>query len=366
MTYLDSAAALTHAGSLISRDGEIVASYDLEVSDAEADGYRPLSMVTSIRNAHVRPFRIDYSHLTRVHVINGMGVTLGDSVIGLTALSAIKKRHPGLQFALYRPNQTPVYVKQLYELAAPVFGKTLDLPVLIETLPDDELALDLGNHLFWPNFSSMPMIDFFLSALGIEPDDVDPRDKSNDWLRQVEVPALRGDWAPNEYVLLCPTASTPVRSIPRAFRAEVVNRLWARFQLPVLGFGEIDHPGYRDVTALSPDTAAFVAWVKNARFVVTSDTAAVHIAAGFDVPTAAFFTTVPSDLRVRDYRHCTAIDLHLQGLCGVQASSRPKDIALLERAYEALDADKWPMLALRTGLGAAHPRTSYGSGVDRR
>ncbi|WP_434116254.1 glycosyltransferase family 9 protein [Paraburkholderia caffeinilytica] len=343
MTILDEVSALTNAGSLLSRDGEIVASYDLEVSDVTAEGYRALSAVQAIKNANVAPFEVDYSRLTRVHVINGMGVTLGDSIIGLTALAAIKRQHPGISFVIYRPSRAPAYVKQLYELAAPMLGAVVDLPVDVDSLPDDELRIDLGNHLFWPNFSSMPMVDFFLWALGIPPDDVGPDHKSNDWLKRVNLPALSTEWTSKEYALLCPTASTPVRSIPNSFRAEAVNRLWEKFHLPVLGFGEVDHQHYMDISSLSVDTAAFLAWVKNARFLVTSDTAAVHIAAGFDVPTVAFFTTIPPELRVRDYASCTAIDLSLTELQGVQASGRAGDLEIVDRAYQKLIASNWAL-----------------------
>ncbi|QQC67866.1 glycosyltransferase family 9 protein [Paraburkholderia ginsengisoli] len=343
MTFLDETSALTNAGSLLSRDGEIVASYDLEIANVAAEGYRALSVVPAIKNANVAPLEADYSRLTRVHVINGMGVTLGDSIIGLTALALIKKMHPGLSFVIYRPGHAPAYVRQLYELATPIFGPVVNLPVDIDSLPDDELRIDLGNHLFWPNFSSMPMIDFFLWALGIAPDDVSPKDKSNGWLKQIELPVSRTEWSGKEYTLFCPTASTPVRSIPHSFRAEAVNWLWQRFHLPVLGFGKVDHQHYTDISSLSTDTAAFFAWVKNAHCLVTSDTAAVHIAAGFDVPTVAFFTTIQSDLRVRDYESCAAINLPLPEIQGIQASAREGDLGIVDRAYQKLIVDDWTL-----------------------
>lgn len=53
MTILDEVSALTNAGSLLSRDREIVASYDLEVSDVAAEGYSALSAVQAIKNANV-------------------------------------------------------------------------------------------------------------------------------------------------------------------------------------------------------------------------------------------------------------------------------------------------------------------------
>jgi hypothetical protein len=264
-----------------------------------------------------------------------MGVTLGDSIIGLTALAAIKRRYPTLLFSIYRPHSVPRYVRQLYQLAEPVFGKVIDLPVHIESLPAGELQLDVGNHLFWPNFASMPMIDFFLWALGVSPSRVSTQEKSNDWLRCVKLPGPERHGLPQEYVLFCPSASTPVRSIPPSVQAELVERMWARFGLPVFGFGEVAHSRYTDITALSPDTPSFLAWVKGSQFVLTSDTAAVHVAAGFEVPTLAFFTTIAAQLRVRDYWRCTAIDLLVPELAGIHASGREQDLSLVEGAFHA-------------------------------
>lgn len=141
-------------------------------------------------------------------------------------------------------------------------------------------------------------------------------------------------------MLFCSTASTPIRSIPAELRPEFVDRLWQEFGLPVVGFEAIDHPHFVDVRALSPDTGSFIAWVKGARFLLTADTAAVHIAAGFDVPTMAFFTTIPPELRVRSYPLCRALALDLRGLTGVHASSREHDLSLLREAYRLLAASE--------------------------
>src|ERR1700761_3810234 len=91
---LDEVSALTHPGSLLSPDSEIVAPYDLEVTDTPATGFLPLSMVQGIVNANCATFAPDYASHRKLRVINGMGVTLGDSIIGLTALFALKKLHP--------------------------------------------------------------------------------------------------------------------------------------------------------------------------------------------------------------------------------------------------------------------------------
>jgi hypothetical protein len=347
--------ALTHAGSLLAPDGRIIAPYDLEQRDAEIGEHDALASHPGILNAAAHPFVLDYSTIAVAHVINGMGVTLGDSIIGLTALAAIQHAHPQVRFVIYRPELSPPYVEQLYALAAGKLAPTRSLPWPLADIPADETRIDMGNHLFWPGFMSLPMIDFFLAALGVLPESVPSAHKANRWLQTLELPRLPEPWREQPYVLFCPTASTPIRSIPQPVRRALVSRLFERFGLPVLGFGAVDHPHYVDVAATSTGTAHFLAWIRHARYVLTSDTAAVHIAAGFDVPTTAFFTTIAPELRVRDYPHCLPVTLNLPELRNVQASDREQDVARLNAAYETVVGGELPFAA---GRAASLERTA--------
>ncbi|MCG1043357.1 ADP-heptose--LPS heptosyltransferase [Mycetohabitans sp. B8] len=347
MTMLDEVSALSNPGSLLSPHARVVASYDLEVTGKPARGYRPLSVVSWIRNANAAPFTIDYRQQTHLHLINGMGVTLGDSIIGLSALDAIRRLHPSLSVTIYRPAHAPDYVKQLHALAAPCFGDVIDLPVPLDSIPATELAIDVGNHLFWPGFATLPMIDFFLFALGMAPHTVPARHKTNEWLTALTLPPPVGAWRAGGYTLLCSQASTPVRSIPATVRVSIVDEMWRTFGLPVLGFGALEHDHYTDIAALSPDTASFLSWIAHARHVVTSDTAAVHVAAGFGVPSTAYFTTIAPALRVRDYPHCEALALNVPELDGMHAIGRDADLRRVERAYHEWHAARGSWLANR-------------------
>jgi hypothetical protein len=332
---LNDVSALTHAGSLISADDEIVAPYDLEVSNSPATGFRALGLSHGVLNAAMAAFQVDYAAVSHVHVINGMGVTLGDSVIGVTALRAIKAIFPHISFTIYRPEHTPIYVKKLYELAAPSLGAIVELPFTLGALAQGELRIDIGNHLFWPKFAELPMIDFFIDAMGLKPETISGEHKRNNWLNELTLPAPHA--MDGEYVLLCTTASTPVRSIPASQHACFAEVLWQRFRLPVAGFGAIDHAHYTDLAPYSASTGDFVALIRGARYLFTPDTAALHIAAGFDIPTTGFFTTIAPGLRARDYPRCHSVSLPVPQLRGIQASSLPSDIERIERAYFALD-----------------------------
>ena len=357
--------ALTHAGSLLAPDGRIIAPYDLEQRDAEIGEHDALASQPGILNAAAHPFQLDYSKIAVVHVINGMGVTLGDSIIGLTAVAAIRHAHPQVRFVVYRPELSPPYVEQLYALAADKVAGTRPLPWPLRDVSSDETRIDMGNHLFWPGFMSLPMIDFFLGALGVPPESVPSADKANRWLQMLELPRLPDAWRDRPYVLFCPTASTPIRSVPQPVRATLVGRLFERFGLPVLGFGPVDYPHYVDVAATSTSTAHFLAWIRHARYVLTSDTAAVHIAAGFDVPTTAFFTTIAPELRVRDYPHCQPVTLNLPDLRNVQASDREQDMVRLNTAYETVVRGELPFSLQRTASieGSAKDSVQSSPGV---
>ncbi|MDN7907655.1 ADP-heptose--LPS heptosyltransferase [Burkholderia diffusa] len=340
-------AALAHPGTLLAPDGTLVAPYDLEHGGGPAEGHVPAAPALGLLHAARQPFRLDYDRMTDVYVINGMGVTLGDSVIGLTALAALRAMHPGLRFTLFRPARTPRYVDALYALAADVVAPSRALPCAADALPAHAPCIDLGNHLYWPAFARQPMIDFFLDALGADPATVPAAAKRNRWLARLRLPALPAEWR-RPYVLFCPTASTAVRSVPPALHATFVERLAQRYGLPVVGFGPVAHPAYVDVSRDAADTARFIAWVEGASVLFAPDTSALHLADGFDVPTLACFTTIGPALRVRDYPHCVPVALDVPAeLHGLHRSERPGDLAAVEAAYRAIDWDAVPWPAPR-------------------
>ncbi|SQC92266.1 Uncharacterised protein [Cedecea neteri] len=82
----------TFVGSLLQDDKTLVASYDLEsLSPAQRSVLRLKALhQPGIYNYALQPFSLDFSQIQRLCIINGMGVTLGDSLIGIAALQAIR------------------------------------------------------------------------------------------------------------------------------------------------------------------------------------------------------------------------------------------------------------------------------------
>ena len=311
--------------ALLDTSGNVWLPFDLPHLRDTGKGWMPLSSRRMLRHPLRDGMRCAAASTDELHVINGMGVTLGDSIIGMNALAWLKARQPGVRIHLYRTRHAPAHVERLYPMASHIVDHLHYLPKPLAAIPHD--AIDLSDFLFWPPFATQPMVDFFLQSLGVAPDEVPAAAKCNRWLAGLDLPSLPPLWAGRDYVLLCSEASTPLRSMPEAQALALVEQAWRRYRLPVLGFRPLSHERYTDVSAHSRHLEQYMAWVRDASVLVATDSSAVHVAAGFEVPTLAVFVSIDPVLRVRDYVHCHAIDARTALTSGLHCSD---DAALLE------------------------------------
>ncbi|MGZ3268556.1 MAG: ADP-heptose--LPS heptosyltransferase [Caldimonas sp.] len=335
--------------ALLDGSDNVWLPYDLQHLPSASAGWTRLSSRRDVRHAGRRPFRWHPSDA--LHVLNGMGVSLGDSIIGINALAWLKIRHPSLRIHLYRTPHAPAYVERLYQLASPIVEPVTYLPRPLESIPED--VIDLSDILYWPSFASEPMVDFFIRGLGIGSDAVPASDKANRWLSCLPLPGLPSPWSTCKYVLLCDQATTPLRRIPQEHAATMVDRIWRHYGLAVLGFHPISHPHYRDISTRSQDLDHFIAWVKGASIVIGTDSSAIHIAAGFDVPTLAVFVSIDPMLRVRDYPNCRVLDQRTSLTEGLHES----DDAIMLREVERI----WRATVERADLPWPEPRSQRDS-----
>ncbi len=166
--------------------------------------------------------------------------------------------------------------------------------------------IDLSEILYRPGLSTSPLCDFFCTHLGLDPSKMPLPEKRNHWVRDLPLTIPRGA---GRYVLLCSQASTPLRSIPADAEKELVDMLHQEFKMDILGFTAIRRPHYTDIARLSTSVEDFIGWVKGASLVFSADSAAVHLAAAFGVPTLAGFTSIAPLNRILHYPHCIGIDL---------------------------------------------------------
>lgn len=337
--------------ALVDSSGKVWLPYDLPHLRAPSVGWSRLSSRRDVRHAGRRPFHWRAPASDTLHVLNGMGVTLGDSIIGMNALAWLKTRHPLLRIHLYRTPHTPAFVERLYQLAIPIVESVTYLPTPLETLPED--VVDLSDFLYWPAFASEPMVDFFMRGLGVALEAVPASAKGNRWLSHLPLPSIPA--SASSYVLFCDQASTPLRTVPPEHAAAMVDRIWQQYGLPVLGFHPVQHPHYRDISTHSRNLDHYIAWVKGAGAVIGTDSSAIHIAAGFDVPTLAVFVSIDPALRARDYPNCQVLDMRTELTRGLHESNDPVVLQEVHRIWQTVIERTdlpWPALMRRQLDGA--------------
>jgi hypothetical protein len=241
---------------------------------------------------------------------------------------------------LFRLTGLPVVQRELY--AAATFAECRDLDWALaapgSAVPGASgfgAVLDIRDFAFDPAFRGVAMIDFFLTRLGVDPAEVPPARRRNAWLAEAlagdaDRAARRGGAA--GYVLVCPSASMPLRDMPEAACAAVLATL-RDLGMPALS-----------QAALPPAGSLAELWdlVGGACLVISTDTAMVHLADARGVPCLAIFTTHRPEWRARDYPLCRALHRPPAGLPPALEFSRgPEDEAAARAAWLDAGGLRW-------------------------
>jgi hypothetical protein len=262
-------------------------------------------------------------------ILNGFGISVGDSVIGLQALHAAQTlgRIDPAPVLFRSPGLRPL-VDQVYPLAADMASVR---PIESFSPEGFDEVIDMRDFAFDPAFRGVAMIDFFLGRLGLAPDEVPAALRRNTWLS----PRLALPPAPQRYALVCPNSSMALRDMPQAVHARILARLIDHGH-DVLTQGTVpaDLAGRVGTVPDCATLAALCAVVAGARLVISTDTAIVHLADAFAVPCLAFFTTHRPEWRMRDYPRAQAVHLVPEGLPEALEFERgPEDIAATHAAW---------------------------------
>jgi len=274
-------------------------------------------------------------------ILNGFGISLGDSLIGLQALSAAQQLgvidHVPV---LYRKPGLRRMVDKLYPVAE--FARVVPLPETLDAadlLGDFARVIDMRDFAFDADFRGVAMIDFFFARLGIDPTTVPGALKRNAWLAPRVRPVMP-DFG-SGYALVCPVSSMSMRDMPPAAHARVLRVLLdAGWKVATQGRVPEELEG-RVVRVPALETVDQLAGlVAHAACMISTDTAMVHLADAFDVPCLAFFTTHRPAWRVRDYPHCTAVHLPAKGLPeALEFLRSPTDLQATMDAWTLRGAD---------------------------
>ena len=323
------------AEALVDQYGNVHLPYD-QVTPTPGLQLSLVSQHRPLANAHIKPFLADYTRVRALHIINGMGVALGDSIIGLSVLAWLKQRWPQLHITLYQSPHLAAHVREIYRHAS-FIDALVALPIALAKLPPadaaDTLVIDLADFLYRPAFNAMPMVDFFLHSLGLQAAQMPVEAKANTWLQQIATPALPSQLA-QPYILIAANASTALRSMPLPVLTELAHRVQRQTGLVVAGFGPLALTGWIDLAPWSRQLPQFMAATAGATRLISVDSASIHIAAGLNTPCDALFMGMPTEWRTRDYPLCQAVQLDYQNaLSGRHHAETQQDLTAAEDAW---------------------------------
>lgn len=317
-------------GSLICDNGYICSSYDLDKDRTKPMG---ISLLKDPRifNYALSKFEIDIKKIKNINIINGMGVTLGDSIVGISCLHAMKKMNEELDIHIIRPKSAPAMVEDLYKLLSDNILKSIKyMPQPLERL-EDGITIDMGNQIYRKLFDSIEMHDYFFESMGLG-FIKNSEFKKNQFLKEIAIESnFNFD---GNYVLFAPYASTPVRSIPDNHHESFIKHLSKRHEKQVLGFSKLVTPGYKYIGDLVRTTSDFIKSIAFCDFLLTVDSAALHIAAGFDKPCQSIFTTIRPELRTKYYTNCEPIYIGNNEIDYIHQTDNPMIIRKIRKAFD--------------------------------
>lgn len=320
---------VTNNGSLIKNSSYITSSFD--ISKSNIDGVIDKLSRGYILNHSHKKFRKDYTKEIELNIINGLGVTLGDSIVGIGAIECIKKINREIKTSVIRPESCHAYVEEVYAIANGLIDRIDYMPYSISKLSQGAVNIDIGNQLYWKDFNVMEMHDFFLKNLGLNHSDIPDEWKQNHWL-QNEIPRQKN--RVSNYAIFCPYASTSLRAIPEKYHYQIIDYLNKMLKIPVVGFSSVKHPRFKDVSSQCKSTSDFIQMIANSNYVYTCDSSALHISAGYDIPTTCIFTAIKPELRSRYYKHCTSVYIGDAVTENLHESESPAIIKHVHNKYE--------------------------------
>ena len=239
------------------------------------------------------------------------GGGLGDTIVGKTALELLLSRlqcyFSEINFFLY-----PIKLNSLSLLSQiPNVSSIQLLPAPLSSLKKADFYFDFSMMTGHYNFNALPMIDYFLFHLGIDPSSIPPEKKRCSYrinegvVKELEpvLSLLKKRHGP--LLLYHFKATTPIRSIPPQLIPKHIRDIIDNTDFTVASVlpCRFNHPRFLDLSGLSKSFDHFAYIISQMDAIITVDTVTFHLADAFSIPTVVLFTSIPPELRIKYYPH---------------------------------------------------------------
>lgn len=255
----------------------------------------------------------------KLALFNGVGNGIGDNIAGLAAWRATREwlSSRGLtapEITLLAQPYTESTLRRLFLLEPSIKGAEA-LPVSLARLQRFDGYWDFGEPVADPEFDRMPMVDWFLSRIGIDPAEVPAEAKSAilpaGLARAPKGLARRLAGLPGPRLGIHATASSSLRTIPAAIVSSLIERVLAETPYSVVSTCPLalEHPRVLDLSSQLRNLSEYCWTLSQVDALISADTSAYHIAAAYGIPTLALFATIPPRLRVAYYPSVDGIEI---------------------------------------------------------
>ncbi|MFW9622252.1 MAG: glycosyltransferase family 9 protein, partial [Macromonas sp.] len=237
----------------------------------------------------------------RIGINNGFGANLGDSMLGATAFRCVA---PVLQELLPQVTVDVIMgwtqgqsVASLYEHTPGIDRVVTQTPTLAE-LGRYQALFNTHNLIKLPRYGQMPVVDWYLWWLGMEPASVPAASKRNQiHIEPDDTAFVAQKLGPQQgpLILLNQKASVPLRSAPSAFVARLARHLlkqWPKARLVVLQDVGLEHHRILNLSADVTTIGRLAALMAQVDAVVTPDTYPLHLADATSTPCVGLFTSI--------------------------------------------------------------------------
>ena len=360
--YLTSASQLNHFVKHLSRPGQDQSARSLQIlPEATADkmlqhGRCPmnLSFRTEGIAAAIETLETGSKNVIKFAIVNGMGRGYGDNVSGLGSIqhlfTFLSARYETVEIDILQRNsgiQSVIYTR--YE----VINRARQLPLTVTQFYQYDAYVDFTDMLAIPQVVELPLYEFFLHGLSLQKEVLRKSEKRTRLLvDQTKTDRLRLDVCSQsaddknlekqKIVLIHPTASTPLRSIPEDILHPLIEALLINTSyifvhcVPI----EIGHDRLVDMSDKASDINAFFDVIASCDAVITVGTVVYHISGNLDLPTL-LIPTVQADVDSAQFFpsvQSVLTDTTLTHVSEKHMSKQEQDIAQIRPIWESLKA----------------------------
>ena len=258
-----------------------------------------VSQLQALKAAH--PHRRHF----RLLLINAFGTNLGDSLIGIGAyrqlLAVLRTQLPEVSVDVLLGWHKDDRLALMFGAVDGIDAVLTQGPTLAE-LSRYQAVVDTNTLLTLPRYGQLPMVDWYLWWMGLDPQAVPAGEKRN----AVDIAAdattyvaSRLPAAVGPRFLVNPKASVTLRTMPDSITQRLVEQLlaaWPRAQVILIQPLAFEHPRVVDLSAAIDTAQRLAAVVALADGLIGVDTYTQHLADATATPAVTLFTSVSPDL----------------------------------------------------------------------